>query len=298
MKLWKTAALAAALVGAAAAGAVLAPVAQGQSRTVYRPRAVEVLSGGGSHIGVSVREVQDADVKAGKLAAAAGAVIEEVAEDGPAAKAGLRKGDIVVEFDGERVRGVRHLTRLVQETPAGRRVNTVVVRDGQRMTLAMEPRDRGGFSFESLRGLEDWSERFSFVTPVPPAPPARPAPPAARALPRVWPFDEMLGRSSGRLGFRVSELSPQLAEYFGTKEGVLVTSVTDDSPAARAGLKAGDVITSLNGSSVNDPGDLRGRVQGMTDEGEFTIGVMRDKKALTLKGKIERVERPLRRWTM
>jgi serine protease Do len=162
----------------------------------------------------------------------------------------------------------------------------------------MEPRDRGGFSFESLRGLEDWSERFSFVTPVPPAPPARPAPPAARALPRVWPFDEMLGRSSGRLGFRVSELSPQLAEYFGTKEGVLVTSVTDDSPAARAGLKAGDVITSLNGSSVNDPGDLRGRVQGMTDEGEFTIGVMRDKKALTLKGKIERVERPLRRWTM
>jgi serine protease Do len=298
MKLWKTAALAAALVGAAAAGAVLAPVAHGQSRTVYRPRAVEVLSGGGSHIGVSVREVQDADVKAGKLAAAAGAVIEEVAEDGPAAKAGLRKGDIVVEFDGERVRGVRHLTRLVQETPAGRRVNTVVVRDGQRMTLAMEPRDRGGFSFESLRGLEDWSERFSFVTPVPPAPPARPAPPAARALPRVWPFDEMLGRSSGRLGFRVSELSPQLAEYFGTKEGVLVTSVTDDSPAARAGLKAGDVITSLNGSSVNDPGDLRGRVQGMTDEGEFTIGVMRDKKALTLKGKIERVERPLRRWTM
>ena len=76
----------------------------------------------------------------------------------------------------------------------------------------------------------------------------------------MWNFDELVGRSTNRLGISVSTLSPQLAEYFGTKEGVLVSSVTDDSAAAKAGLKAGDVITSFNGTVVNDPSDVRRRV--------------------------------------
>ena len=68
-------------------------------------------------------------------------MIEEVAEDSPAAKAGLKKGDIVVEFDGERVRSVRQFTRLVQETPAGRKIQTALMRDGQKLTMTVEPRE-------------------------------------------------------------------------------------------------------------------------------------------------------------
>jgi serine protease Do len=72
---------------------------------------------------------------------------------------------------------------------------------------------------------------------------------------------------------------------------VLVSSVTDDSAAAKAGLKAGDVITSFNGTAVNDPSDVRRRVTNLDDGDEFTLTVMRDKKATTLKGKAERPER-------
>jgi S1-C subfamily serine protease len=84
-------------------------------------------------------------------------------------------------------------------------------------------------------------------------------------------------------------MQPQLAEYFGVKDGVLVTSVTTDSPASKAGVKAGDVITTLNGSNVSSPSDLRSRASRLRDGEEFTIGVTRDKKTLTLKGKAEDV---------
>ena len=68
-----------------------------------------------------------------------------------------------------------------------------------------------------------------------------------------------------------------------------MTSVYDDSAAAKAGIKAGDVITSLNGAEVTDPSDLRRRIQRLENGDEFTVGIVRDKKPLTLKGKIETV---------
>ncbi len=99
---------------------------------------------------------------------------------------------------------------------------------------------------------------------------------------------------AGRLGISVDELSSQLAEYFGTKDGVLVTSVIDNSAASKAGVKAGDVITSLNGGAVTTAADLRRRAQRLEDGDEFTLSVVRDRKPLTLKGKIEvvQVKRP------
>ena len=87
---------------------------------------------------MSIRDVDGSD----KTKAAAGVVIESVDEDSPASKAGLKTGDIVTEFDGERVRSVRQFTRLVSETPEGRTVATVVMRDGQRVTVNVTPEAR------------------------------------------------------------------------------------------------------------------------------------------------------------
>jgi S1-C subfamily serine protease len=108
--------------------------------------------------------------------------------------------------------------------------------------------------------------------------------------------DGLLGRGSARLGVTVTDLQPQLAEYFGVKDGVLVNAVTADSTAAKAGVKAGDVITALNGSSVTSPADLRQRALRLNDGDELSIGIVRDKKAVTLKGKVEGVS-PRRRTT-
>lgn len=288
MNMWKTAAVAAVAVAAVGAGAALAPAVQGQTRVrTQAPRALEVLTGG-SRIGVSIRDLETGDTKTAK-GATAGVLVEDVSTDSPADKAGIRKGDVVVEFDGERVRSVRQLTRLVQETPAGGTVTAILQRDGQRTTVSVTPRDDGSFSFSGFEDLGDWARDFRYrVAPRAITPPTPPTPPKPPTPPMIW--DGLPGRA-GRLGISIDSLSPQLAAYFGTKDGVLVTSVSDDSAGAKAGLKAGDVITSFNGTTINEPQDLRRRLQNVDDGDEFTIAVMRDKKALTLKGKAESTDR-------
>ena len=292
---WKTVVWATGILVATGIGAEIAPPAEGQTKIArqVKPAIVQVLAGTGSWIGVSVRDVVADDVSKMKLQGPAGVVVEEVTGESPAETAGLKAGDVIVEFDGERVRSTRQFTRLVQETPSGRKVQASVVREGQRVPLSIEPQAFGKgqyFDGEFPPFAKNW-----FMPPVPPAPPAPAAPPAAPAPPvppafrGYFDFDELIGRGSGRLGVSVSDLQPQLADYFGVKDGVLVTSVTSDSPASKAGVKAGDVITTLNGSSVSSPSDLRTRASRLRDGEEFSIGVTRDKKSLTLKGKAEEV---------
>jgi serine protease Do len=260
--------LAAAFLGAVSVG----PVAYGQSSMVefnaplLAQKAVRVAGFGGAHIGVTLRDLDEEDQKRGKVAN--GVMVESVETDSPAAKAGLKEGDVIVEFDGERVRSSRQLSRLVQETVSGRSVPLAAMRDGQRVPMTVQPRD----------GSDNVFRYFDL-------PMAKTAPTPAPAKPRSTPFS--LFFAPGRLGIGVSEISPQLAEYFGTKEGVLVTSVTDNSVAAKSGVKAGDVITSLDGGSINDAEDLRRRTQGLESGAEFTVGIVRDKKPMTLKGKLE-----------
>jgi serine protease Do len=294
MNAWKTAALAAAVVTAAGIGAAVAPVAHGQASTRVAPRAVDVFTGHGSQVGVSIRDLRDED-KSGQ----AGVVVEEVSPDSPAEKGGIKKGDVITEFDGERVRSVRQFTRLVQETPAGRKAQVAVMRAGQRVSVTVEPREGSALSFfrdfDSDGVFEDLGRNFAFA--VPPAPPARPAlptPPATPAPPSLPDYQGFTWRSTSGLGITVSDLSSQLADYFGAKEGVLVTAVSENSAGAKAGLKAGDVITSFNGGSVTNSNELRRRIQRLEDGDEFTIAILRDKKALTLKGKYES-PRPTRR---
>ena len=264
----------AAVVGVAMAPFVYsqsAPVAQDlDASPLFAEQALRVFQG--THIGVSLRDLDEEDQK--KTKATSGVMVESVETDSPAAKAGLKQGDIIVEFDGERVRSSRQLSRLVQETVPGRTVAIAALRDGQRVPLTVQPRDGRASAFKFDR----------FETPMVKMAPT-PAP-AKRGLPFA-----VFG-TPGRLGIGVNELSPQLAEYFGTKEGVLVTSVNDGSLAAKTGVKAGDVITSLDGGSINDTEDLRRRGQRLEAGDEFTLGIVRDKKTMTLKGKVDAPRRP------
>jgi serine protease Do len=291
---WKTAVCTGVILAAAALGAALAPAAHGQTPPPERkqgPRIVQ-FSGAGSWIGVSVRDLADEDIAKAKLPGPGGVIVEEVSAESPAQTAGVKVGDVIVEYDGERVRGTRQFSRLVQETPAGRKVQASVMRDGQRTPLTLEPREGNAPRlFDGFDQLPDIARAWvAPVPPAPPTPPAAPVPPAPPVPPsfKYFDFDELLGRAGGgRLGVTVIDLEPQLADYFGTKEGVLVTSVRDDTSAAHAGLKAGDVITAINGSAVASSSALRQKMSALKDGEEFTIAAMRDKKALTLKGKAE-----------
>lgn len=282
MGILKALGVATVVAGAIAVGVALAPEMDGHAAAQdrERARAVRILDGRGSEIGVSVRDADEADIRREKLPAASGAVVENVRSDSPAARAGLKSGDVIVEFDGERVRSARHFSRVVQETPAGRTVKAVVIRRGERAEIQVTPDastaamwidgERIGRAVEEHLGRlgRDFPMDFDFDI-------------RATAFPR------------GRLGVTVEEITPQLAEYFGVKDGVLVASVEEGSPAAKAGLKAGDVITSINNEPIHSRADLVRELRG-TDAGkDITIGASRDRKSLTLKATLE--DRPARR---
>jgi serine protease Do len=218
---------------------------------------------------VSVRDAEPAQT--GRQSAETGVVIERVQPDSPAEKAGLKAADVIVEFDGERVRSARQFARLVSETSPGRTVTTTIVRDGRRQNLDVVP-DEGSrdvsFFFDGPRLRAQVDD-------------------AARALRRFDGFnfdfdsDRVGGPSGPRLGVTVTELPPQLAAYFGVEDGVLITSVGDNSPASRAGLKAGDVVRSVDGTAVRSTPDL---VRALRDaEEEVTLAIVRDKKEMTVK---------------
>jgi len=200
------------------------------------------------------------------------------------AKAGLKEGDVVVEFDGERVRSVRQFTRLVSETRAGRNVVANVMRDGSRVSVNVTPRDGSSMRFFEGDGFEALNNLQRFST-TPPAVVTRPARPIA-PTPIPPALESFVWRSSNRLGITTTDLSPQLRDYFGAKDGVLVNSVEDGSAASKAGMKAGDVITSINGQNVETGADVRREFGRISAGDEFSIGVVRDKKVTTLKGKM------------
>jgi serine protease Do len=258
-----------------------APTAQAQERDTIL-RAFDI--GRGARIGASV-DTSDAD--AGKDTKP-GVSIETVDPGGPADKAGIKAGDTVTEFDGERVRSVRQFLRLVQESTPGRSLPVVLSRGGQRVSVSVTP-ERSSFGDDSPLRLFDMSTaRLARPTPLPPTPPSAPrAPRAPSMVSPAMPF-ELIGRArTGRLGITMEDLDSQLAEYFGVKEGVLVKSVTQDTPAAKAGLKAGDVITAINGRHVYDSSDISRALDRVEADGDVSIEVMREKKAQTLKGKLE-----------
>jgi S1-C subfamily serine protease len=302
-------AAAAVVAGVAGVGAAVVPADRepAQAATVRQaPRAVHIASSHGGRLGVTIAEVDDQAVQRAKLPAPGGVVVEEVSGESPAETAGFKAGDVIVEFDGERVRGTRQFARLVQETPGGRAVQATVMRDGQRLSLSVTPRESGTFQyFGDLGDLVDGVRSWVPAAPVPPVPPAPPAPPALEApraprapqppvpppMSRFFDFEEMLGGGSGRLGVRVSALETQLGDYFGTREGVLVTSVESDSPAGRAGVKAGDVIVSVNGTRVSSPAALRTASLRLEANEDFTLEIVRNKATSTLKGRTDEAAR-------
>src|SRR5919197_5857745 len=130
MRVWKSAALTGAFV-VAITGAVVTTVVHAQGRErAPRARAFDFI-GRGAQIGVTVRDIESDDTKQ----PSSGVIVDEVEGDSPAEKAGFKAGDTVIEFDGERVRSVRQFTRLVRETPVGRKVQAVLLRNGQRVTV-------------------------------------------------------------------------------------------------------------------------------------------------------------------
>jgi C-terminal processing protease CtpA/Prc len=215
---------------------------------------VVVETDGSGYLGVSIEEVSAEKAKELKLGVERGAYIREVSDDSPAAKAGLKVGDVVTEFNGQRVEGTVQFRRMVRETPAGRTVQLTVWRDGRSQNISAQ---LGSARDHMMRGMR--------ISP----------PDIHIEMPRFEAF-AMVGRTP-LLGIQADDIRGQLGTYFGVPEGegILVREVGEDSPAAKAGLKAGDVIIKVDGDRVKTTSDLRAKLREKRESKTVAVGVIR-----------------------
>ena len=225
------------------------------------------LQAGGSYLGIGVADIDDERAKTLKLTDEHGVEVRNVTEDSPAAKAGLKEGDVILEYNGERVEGMEQLIRMVRETPPGRQVRLQVWRGGAARTVTVTMGKRSAAVV--FRGGET---RWPFAIPGGPQMPPLPD----------MPRPGMSWRST-MLGVESESLNSQLAQYFGVKEGVLVRSVLKGSPAEKAGLKAGDVILKVDGTTVTSPREITSILRGLRgSKRTIPVVISRDHKETAL----------------
>jgi len=269
--------LAGALVLAGSTVPGVAGAADQKQDEVKKPgRRFEVrrMLGGGGRLGVSIED------------ASGGVTVTHVQGDSAADKAGVRQGDVVVRLAGENVRSAAQLARLVRETPAGREVDIEVSRGGstQKLSATLREPDRDRLFTFRPGGGEDFHFEMPEMPEMPEIPDVPeiadvPEPPVPPAPPRIHRFFMGQGR---KLGLSYQELGDQLAGYFKVDGGVLVTHVEEDGPAAKAGIKAGDVIVRVGGHSIKDGGDLRDAIRDGVAGASTRVGVQRDGRSMDL----------------
>ena len=223
-------------------------------------KTVVVTKMGGSFIGVGVSEIDAERAKVLKLREEHGVEVTRVEDDGPAAKAGVKVGDVILEYNGQRLEGAEQLLRLVRETPPGREIKfsisrggspqTILVRTGARKTWAAKPVEVPGMEMGEFR-VPDIPKAFM-----------------------TW--------RSATLGIEAESLENQLAEYFGVKQGVLIRSVARGSAADRAGLKAGDVITRADTTEVASPREVTNVLRAFKGRRELPLRVTRERREVTI----------------
>ena len=251
--------------------------------TVEAPRAFTIMMDGGTFLGVHAEDISKENMSRYGLREVRGVGVTEVVKDSPAEKAGLKKDDVILRFEGESVTSARKLTRLVGEASADQMVRLTISRGGseQEVSATLGKHDgmqnvlRGGMGPEIFRSTMP-PDILRGTAPFP----MKIDPGMIQINPGDGGFTFAFGNR--RIGVSTQPLTKQLADYFGVKDGgLLITSVNDNSPAAKAGLKAGDVITAVDGEKVTSPGDVS-RAISKKEDGPVSLTIIRDRNTRTV----------------
>jgi serine protease Do len=232
-------------------------IAIGLSAMFALAQAPHVVPVGGSYIGVMMQEVDSERAKALKLGDETGVEITLVEQEGPAEKAGLKVGDVVLRYNGQRVEGNEQFARLVRETPPGREVKLEISRGGATQTVMVHVAQRKTPRIE-------WAD-----------------PPTRMDIHMPDMQRPVMQLRSSILGVEAESIDGQLAQYFGVKDGVLVRSVSRGSVADKGGIRAGDVIVKIEDAHVSTPADISSRLRTLHGK-SVPLVLMRDHKELTV----------------
>jgi serine protease Do len=262
-----------------AAQAELAALAQEKAtRTIDSQFAFEDSESG--WLGVQIADVDAEKVKELKLLAERGVLITEVEKESPAEKAGLKANDVITEYNGQRIESAAQFRRMVRESLAGRAAQLTVWREARAQTISVtlgSNSDRIGRAFTAIapREFKFNGDMFKFD------------------MPNVF-----VTSRAPLLGISAEDISGQLGNYFGAPggEGILVREVNAGSPAEKAGLKAGDVITKLNGERVKSLDELREKLRARgsaagsaanREQKTVSIGVLRKGAEMSFNVEVE-----------
>lgn len=204
-------------------------------------------------LGVRIQSVTDEIAESLGLDRPRGALIAGVTENGPAEKAKIETGDVVLSFDGKPVANMNSLPRVVAETSVGKTVEVEVWRKGRTQKLRA-----------TVGELDEDETKVAAAT-------------SGRPTPGTQPRTD---RNVDALGLKLAVVSPELRQRFNLKDdvkGVVVTEVTPDSPAAKADLRPGDVIVEVAQSEVKSPEDVAGKVKEQQDAKKRTVLLMVDR---------------------
>ncbi|HEX7573774.1 MAG TPA: PDZ domain-containing protein, partial [Bacteroidota bacterium] len=228
-------------------------------------------TGNGKHgwLGVAIQDVTPRLAREKELHVKSGALVNNVTEESPADKAGIREDDVIVEFNGKSVEESDDLQSAVRSALPGDKTSVTFYRGQEKksleVTLGKTPRRNFAFSFHGPGNIR-----------VP-------------RIPRIHMF-----RSEGMLGLTLSDLNRQLGEYFGAPNGrgVLVQEVERKSAGEKAGFRAGDVIVKAGKEDVENAGDITETLDGVKKGDKVEFGILRkgEQKTITVESDGPEVE--------
>lgn len=273
-------------VGALAVGSVVAQTPEPKERSPFKGDFAFTFEDGGSYLGVQTREVTKENFAKFGLRDVQGVAIEKVVDGSPAAAAGLKDGDVIVEFNGEKITSGKKLSRLVSEVSPDHQVRLKVLRGGSEQSITATvgkspaPRfDNGNFKFTMPEGGEKWDlgklkemPEFRGMAPFENF--------KSGDLPKLFELPDgqsfkLDSRSGRQIGVSVYPLTKQLGDRYGVQGGVMINTVREDSAAAKGGLRAGDVIFEVDGKAVHSELDLIRAINEKKD-GAITLNLIRD----------------------
>ena len=221
---------------------------------------VTVMKSEGGFLGIYPDDIDDDDREALDYDKK-GILVEDVVPDGPAEKAGLESGDILIKLGKNEIASIKDLREALRKHKANEKVKVKLIRDrkAEEMKVVLGERPAGHIAMASK--MKNFHRQKTLKM-----------------------------KKGGFLGVNGSTLNEQLAEYFGVKEGVLIETVEEGSPADQAGIKAGDVIVRVEKDEIESFDDLVDAIRSHEPESEVAIQIVRKGKNQTIKARLGETE--------